>query len=139
MSINTMTPVQKIKWMILIAAERMYDLKKDERLLGDVTGEIIDALYSELEEKNPDAEQDARNDIRGGAVETGLPCGWSRHYELKSVAGRTPSGDWVGWTYWYGGGKHGEPEAMDWIDDAYDLQCAEEEKLVTVRTFSKAA
>ena len=48
-----------------------------------------------------------------------------------------PDGSWVGWTYWYGGGKYGEPEAIDWMDDAYDLACTEEEKVVTVRTFTK--
>lgn len=37
----------------------------------------------------------------------------------------------------YGGGKHGEPEAIDWIEHAYNLDCIEEEKLVVVRTFSK--
>jgi hypothetical protein len=35
------------------------------------------------------------------------------------------------------GGKYGEPEAVEWIDDAYDLVCTEEEKVVTVRTFAK--
>jgi len=46
-------------------------------------------------------------------------------------------GDWVGWTYWYGGGKHGEPDAIDWLSDAYNLIVTEEEKLVVVRTYTK--
>lgn len=37
---------------------------------------------------------------------------------------------------WYGGGKHGEPGAMPWMEEAYDVSCAEEEKVVTVRTFA---
>ena len=48
-----------------------------------------------------------------------------------------PDGSWVGWTYWYGGGKHAEPEVMDWMGEAYPLDCVEEEKMVTVRTFTK--
>jgi hypothetical protein len=71
-------------------------------------------------------------------VETHLSCPSSRHYESDAVAAKAPDGSWVGWTYWYGGGKHGEPEAIDWIEDAYDVICAEEEKLVVVRTFKQA-
>ena len=74
---------------------------------------------------------------REGEVETDIPCEWSRHYESKSVAAKMLDGSWVGWTYWYGGGKHGEPEEIDWIEDAYNLSCTEEEKLVLVRTFTK--
>jgi hypothetical protein len=49
-----------------------------------------------------------------------------------------PDGTWVGWTYWYGGGKHGEPSAMPWIEDAYNLDCKEERVMMTKRTFTKA-
>lgn len=80
---------------------------------------------------------DIKGDFRSGDVETGLPCEYSRHYESKAVAAQMVDGSWVGWTYWYGGGKHGEPEAIDWIDDAYDLDVTEEEKLVVVRTWKK--
>lgn len=38
------------------------------------------------------------------------PC--SRHYESEAVA-MVCCGVWVGWIRWTGGGKHGEPEAMD--------------------------
>ncbi len=79
--------------------------------------------------------QDITNEARHGE-DTGLPCDWSRCYESKSVAGKM--GDkWVGWTYWYGGGKHSEPTAIDWISDAYFLDVKEEEKVVKVRTFAK--
>ena len=83
--------------------------------------------------------QEARSEVRSSGIETGLPCKGSCHYESESVAAKMPDGSWVGWTYWYGGGKYGEPESIDWMDDAYDLDCAEEEKVVTVRTFSKAS
>lgn len=133
-----MTPVQKIRLMILLTADRWAD-KPDDRLQGEVSGATADEMYEALLTNDPDTEQDARNEVREGQVETGLPCKSSRHYESKSVASRTPSGDWVGWTYWHGGGKHGEPECVEWIEDAYALDCIEEEKLVTVRTFAKAA
>ncbi len=45
-------------------------------------------------------------------------------------------GSWVGWTYWYGGGKHGEPGSIPWIEDAYDVTFVEQ--LVKVKQFHKA-
>jgi hypothetical protein len=124
---TAMTAQQKLKWLILlstgevakglpITAERL-----DEMYDADATGLIYGAAY----------------DLREGEVETGLHCPSSRHYESKAVASQAPDGTWVGWTYWHGGGKHGEPEAIDWMEDAYDVACVEEEKLVVVQTFSK--
>lgn len=88
-------------------------------------------------DENYDEVQDCKYEFREGEVETNIPCESSRHYESNSVAAQCPDGTWVGWTYWYGGGKHGEPEAIDWIEHAYNLECVEEEKLVVARTFRK--
>ena len=126
-----MTPEQKIKHAILNIIAKWADAPAP-----DVTAENVDELYEAADESYV---QEARSDVRSGEEETGLPCDWSRHYESKSVAAKMPDGSWVGWTYWYGGGKYGEPEAIDWMDDAYDLACTEEEKVVIVRTFSKAS
>lgn len=101
--------------------------------ITEITKENVDDLY----EAFCDDIQDIKYEFREGEVETKLPCDYSRHYESKSVAAKIPDGSWVGWTYWYGGGKHGEPEAIDWMEDAYDLDVVEEEKLVIVRTFTK--
>ena len=124
-----MTPKQKIKHAILQIIASW-----DEEPAPDVTAENVDELYDAADESYV---QDARNEVRSGGIETGLPCKGSRNYESESVAAKMPDGSWVGWTYWYGGGKYGEPEAIDWMDDAYDLDCAEEEKVVIVRTFKK--
>lgn len=125
-----MTPEQKIKALILAVVARW-----NEEEVPVLTAENVDDLYDEADE---DQLQDARNEVRGGQLATDVPAPHSRHYEARSVASRAPDGSWVGWTYWFGGGKHGEPEAIDWMDEAYDLTCIEEEKLVTVRTFTKA-
>lgn len=77
------------------------------------------------------------DEFREGEVETNIEAPWSRNYESKSVAAQMSDGSWVGWTYWYGGGKHANPEEIEWMGDAYDLECVEEEKLVVVRTFTK--
>lgn len=82
-----------------------------------------------------DAHWDYESEFRSGEVKTGLPSHGNRHYEAEEVAMRTAEGQWVGWTYFYGGGKHGEPNAIPWMEDAYLLSCKEEEKLVVVRTW----
>lgn len=125
-----MTPQQKLKHLILNKAAEFGAIE-----IGEVTAENVDELYDECEASGDI--QDAKYEVRCSGTETGLQCDWSRHYESDAVAAKTPDGSWVGWTYWYGGGKHGEPEAIDWIEDAYDLDCVEEEKVVTVRTFTK--
>ena len=77
--------------------------------------------------------------IEAGKSRPISPSEYDRHYETKTVATQMDDGSWVGWVYWYGGGKYGEPEAIEWIEDAYDLDCVEEEKVVVVRTFAKKA
>ena len=129
-----MTPEQKLKHAILLSAVEMEDINPIE---FPVTAENVDALFNESDEGWE--LQDARNEMRSGQVETEIDCEWSRNYESKAVAAQMPDGSWVGWTYWFGGGKHGEPEAIDWMDAAYDLEVTEEEKMVLVRTFKQKA
>ena len=128
-----MTPEQKLRHLVLL---KQQDFDPDFLYGVTITTDNVDELY-ETNDENWEL-QDAREEIRCGDFETGLKCDYSRHYESKAVAAKYIDGSWVGWTYWYGGGKHGEPEAIDWMDDAYDLGCVEEEKVVVVRTFTKA-
>lgn len=132
-----MNAVYKLKWMIILRAIQMYKIEYTLPDFKDLTEELINEIWDNLDEINDCAIQDAKEEVRSGEVETDIVCDYSRHYESKSVAAKAPDGTWIGWTYWYGGGKYGEPEAMEWISDAYDLDCVEEEKIVTVRTFSK--
>lgn len=125
-----MTPEQRIKREILIDA----DMHANEGVRIEITEENVDELY---EAANEDCGlQDAIYDFRCSGIDTELPSPTSRHYETKSVARKLMDGHWVGWTYWFGGGKHGEPEAIDWMYGVYALDCKEEEKLVVVRTFT---
>jgi hypothetical protein len=127
-----MTPEQKVKSLILLKAFAWLDQPAPA-----LSADSIDDLYEKTEQDEPDYIQDARSEVRSGQAETGLPCDYSRNYEAKAVAAQAPDGTWVGWTYWYGGGKHSEPEAIDWMADAYDVACVEDEKTLLVRTFSK--
>lgn len=126
-----MTPIQKIKWLIL---DKTAQWGKNEHppYPCENVDELFDALIAE-----GNYYYDAKNEIRYGKVETKLQCDYSRHYESKAVAMQMPDNSWVGWTFWYGGGKHAEPEAMDWIEDAYEVNCTEEQKMMTIQTFSK--
>ncbi|PHM37148.1 hypothetical protein [Xenorhabdus innexi] len=119
------SPQQAIKHIVL---ERYYG--------KNISISAIDDMYDEVE--NSDVIFDLLDQIRGGTIETNIDAPLSRHYETKSVASKTPDGAWVGWTYWYGGGKHSDPEEIDWIEDAYFLKVTKEEEVLTViRTFEK--
>lgn len=126
------TAPQELKREILLSAIKSEAIELDPSL---ITPETVDGLY---DSNNDDYElQDEINDMRYGGTNTGIDRGIrSRHYECEEVAKQMQSGKWVGFTYWHGGGKHGEPESIDWIDDAYFVNVTEEEKVVTVRTFA---
>lgn len=127
-----MTPEQKIKYLMLAVSARWQKIDPPDYLA--MTGEDIDEAYDVL--VSEDGHWDAKSETREGEVETGLPADGGCHYEAKAVAAQLPDRSWVGWTYYYGGGKHSDPESIDWMEDAYDLSCTEEEKVVTVRTFT---
>lgn len=61
--------------------------------------------------------------------------GFSRNYESSSVARQLDDGRCVAWVYWYGGGKHGEPEAMPWLEGAIFVRSYEE--TITVQRFER--
>lgn len=94
------------------------------------------------EELIEDYSHDVRGDLRQGEMVTNVCPDYSRHYESKSVAIHIEDFEgftgYIGWTYWYGGGKHGYPSEVDWIPYAYFLDLVEEKEVITiVRTFKK--
>ncbi len=124
-----MTPEQKVKALILIRG-RAWD-----QAVESISKESVDDQWKAWNVLGNLA--DASEEVREGEIETGLDCESDRNYESKAVAAQLPDGSWVGWTYWYGGGKHGYPREIEWMPDAYDVTCTEEQKLVTVRSFAK--
>lgn len=125
---TTMTPTQKIKWLVLAKAAQWSEAEPPPYPCAEV-----DDLYDAGSER--DDIYDAISEVRSSGEETGLPADWSRHYESKSVAVCLPDGTWVGWTYWYGGGKHGAPGSVPWMECAYDVAMREETRVV--RVFAK--
>lgn len=116
-----MNAPQKLMRAILEKAKEY----NEEISIPELTSENIESVYDDLDENDCGAIQDAREEIRCSGIETGLPAEFSRHYECDKVAARMSDGSWIGWNYWHGGGKHGEPSAIDWIDSAVDLIATE--------------
>lgn len=131
------TASKLVEKMILEETFRMMEADKEEKCPHAIDSPAgVDRANEWLEEEcYEDYYQDAKDGVRCGKVETGLPVDGSRHYESKAVAAQV-GGYWVGWTYWFGGGKHGEPGSIEWIDDAYLLEVTEETRVIQV--FKKA-
>ena len=110
---------------------------------SDPSPAALEEAYEQALTHFPDAMQDGHSECRSGQEKTGLPVKADyrllRHYEATAVASCMPDGSWVGWLYWHGGGKHGNPESIDWLTDAYPLTVSGEERVVVVRTFSPLA
>lgn len=123
-----MKPETKLKYAILDLAATW----NDEVLPDNLTEEQVEEYWNDSEYL-----EDAISEVRCSGIETRFPGQYSRHYESEEVAVQCPNGDWVGFTYWHGGGKFGNPEEIDWIQHAYDVECKEEQKLVTVHSFTK--
>lgn len=120
-----MTPTQKIKWLVLAT---LADWRKTPPPPYPCPN--VDDLYDA--EEGSDDLYDAANEVRSSGEETGLSSPPSRNYETTAVAKDLPDGTWVGWTYYYGGGKHSEPGSVPWMDDAYTVTAHEETRVVRV-------
>jgi hypothetical protein len=134
----SMTAYQKVKWLVILCAHEWAKVTPPE-----ITSQNIDELYEQFAEGSCAVSgqmQDSRNEIRASGTRTGLVTPYDRamrNYEYEEVATQAPDGSWVGWTYWYGGGKHSEPTAIPWMETAYDLNVQEREKVIIERTFTK--
>lgn len=126
-----MTPEQYIKKEIILQAIKYSGFVFE----NEINESNIEEVYTKFREE--DYSYDCISEFRSTGVETKMDTPYSRHYESTAMAEQMSDGKWVGWTYWYGGGKHSEPEAIEWMNEAYFLDCKEEEKMVIVRTFSK--
>jgi hypothetical protein len=135
-----MTPEQKTKAPIMLGCLQ-FMAWRDNAPINEAN---VDDAWQSFRDEDCDADgpspwcaQDAISEFRSGLRNTEIEPPYSRHYEARSVAAKMFDGSYVGWTYFYGGGKYGDPESIDWMSDAYDLDHKAEEKLVTVHTFTK--
>ena len=92
-------------------------------------------LYETYSEKYQSELRDAKEEVNAGTFSTNIRPILNRHYESESVA-MLLFDKWVGWTYFTGGGHHGQPEAMDW--EPYFLTITGARQVVsTILTFAK--
>ena len=87
--------------------------------------------------KKPDEFQEYINEVRycGQPTEISrekiLPdVRLTRDYSDTEVAILCLEQQWVGFTYWDGGGRHGSPESIPWIEHAYLLNATEKEVVI---------
>jgi len=119
----------RIKRHILKELLQEHEVKGDWDLNDE---SVIEELWKKFDDEG--RTQDALYEFRCSGVDTGFECEWSRHYDSCAVGRQLSDGTAVGWTYWSGGGKHGEPEAIDWIEESYDLDVREEMRPVKIFT-----
>lgn len=80
---------------------------------------------------------DAIEEFRRGGQKTDLPRKrFSRYYECEQVSAKLSDGSYVSWPYWSGGSKYGEPREIDWMRDAFFVDCEEKQVMTTVYEFS---
>lgn len=130
-----MTPQDKLKWRILSAISHIDD-DPDTEFLEKFKAlklpEQLDEAWNLAQEW--DGWQDLREDFRNQGTRTELQTPWSRHYDCEMHVVQCPDGTWVAFPYWYGGGKHGEPQAIEWItaDEIREVSMREETRVVRV-------
>lgn len=121
-----MTPVQKIKALLL------YEISDKHR--KKITKNNVDDLF----EKYMDDLWDIIYEWASGEFETDIKPEYDRHYESRSVGAEMIDGSLVGWTYYYGGGKWGDPGSIRWWEDAYNLELvSEHQEIKTIRNYKK--
>ena len=128
---NYVSPEWAIRAQILCD---VLDLPQEQ--LSVMNQDSIEELWDTTEENRDFDLWDTKYEFRSSGCDTNLNAPLSRHYEADQVAASTPFG-WVSWTYWYGGGKHGNPEEIDWIEHAFYVSVEEEEVTIIQRTFTK--
>lgn len=132
---SEITAEQCVKLEIIkrVASKNNVRLFKDEHMY-DVIG---DTFNTGFEGEYEDDFQEILYEIRDEGFEVNLSTKtYSRHYEVDCYVLEI-EGKWIAYDYYYGGGKHGEPEEFDWLSTCRYVNC--EERVVTKveRTFSE--
>ncbi len=125
---SEITSANKIKKTIMLGIDGLYDKKMD-------TNEQIEQIWTDPTNLNILAE--AAEEFRGSGLDTKLSCADSNNYDSRAVAAEMFDGTWVGWTFWFGGGKHGEPSMIPWLEHAYPVTFTEQKQTIVVRKFRK--
>lgn len=130
---SNLTPTQLIKKAIV---QRINERNYDDFRQPVETAEQIEAAF-DLAVEN-DLHWDWENEVRESGIETELSADafWSRHYEVE-IRALLIDNQYVAYPFYYAGGKHGQPESVDWMKDAFFVDCEEKQVTITQKTFTK--
>jgi hypothetical protein len=80
---------------------------------------------------------DVQEEIRQGKVRTGLiaECGGYAESEAVAIPVTGIPSLYIGWTYFFGGGKHSEPRVIEWMENCYLVKA--KDRVQTVRFFER--
>ncbi|KAI2693101.1 hypothetical protein [Pseudomonas sp. TNT3] len=143
-SLNTLTASQMAKLLVMHHGIDAFGYKYDS--VGDapkglvtlddlasMSGEDLDQLYDES------SHDDAVNEVRYSAVAApGVPSwchySWERNYDVDVKAFILPDGRALAFCEMSGGGKHGEPDAYPWVEEAKFIKVSGVEERV-IKTY----
>lgn len=143
-TLNTLTSSQLAKLLVMrkglefgytytFVGDEGQDTDVDLAFLTAAPGELIDSLFDDHDH------DDAINEVRYGAVDVpGIASwchySWERNYEVEVKAFILPDGRALAFCEMSGGGKHGEPNAYPWVDEAKFIKVSGVEERV-VKTY----
>ena len=143
-SLNTLTARQMAKLLVMHHGINAFGYKYDSLRdapnglvtledLASMSGEDLDQLYDES------SHDDAVNEVRYSAVDApGVPSwchhSWERNYEVDVKAFILPGGRALAFCEMSGGGKHGEPDAYPWVEEAKFIKVSGVEERV-IKTY----
>lgn len=144
-SLNTLTASQLAKLLVMRKGLEFgytyafiddgQDSNIDNAFLSAAPGELIDTMFEENEH------DDAINEVRYEAEEVrGIASwchySWERNYEVDVKAFILPDGRALAFCEMSGGGKHGEPNAYPWVEEAKFIKVSGvEERVIRTYTF----
>lgn len=105
----------------------------DQAFLAAAPGDLLEVIFEENEH------DDAINEVRYEAEDIGgIPewChySWNRNYEIDVKAFILPDGRALAFCQMSGGGKHGDPDAYPWVQEAKFIRVAGVEERV-IKTY----
>lgn len=139
-SLNELTASQLAKLLVMrkgLAFGYVYtapdDATVDLPYLAAAPGELLDSVFDD------NSHDDAINEVRYEAEDVGgiaswCHYSWERNYEVDVKAFILPDGRALAFCEMSGGGKHGEPSAYPWVEEAKFIKVAGVEER-TVKTY----
>lgn len=103
-----------------------------EELKGEISPEMLEQFWDEY----GDDECESRNEVRWHGDETSnintrIHYSWSRNYDVEVRVINLGDGNGLAYNFVSGGGKHGDPDAYPWWDEAWFVKCTGAKTVVT--------